>query len=61
MYIMNHEPDPIAKLALTPRKQTPEMAQLEWSDDFGAMLKPFYIVALIVGVMALVSLIIHFG
>lgn len=61
MELMNTEPDPIARLALTPRRQTAEMAQLEWSDDRGAILRPFYMVALILGCMALVSLLIHFG
>lgn len=61
MNIIHNEPDSISKLALTPRRQTPEMAYLEWSDDSRALLRPFYMVALILGGMALVSLLIHFG
>lgn len=61
MELMNTEPDPIARLALTPRRQTPEMAQLEWSDDVRVILRPFYIVGLILGGMALISLWQYFG
>lgn len=61
MNIMNTEPDPIARLALTPRRQTAEMAHLEWSDDHNAMLRPLYMVVFICGVLALISLLVHFG
>lgn len=61
MNIVNNEPDSISKLALTPRRQTPEMAYLEWSDDHSAMLRPFYTIVAIGFAMGLITLLIHFG
>lgn len=61
MNIMNTEPDPIARLALTPRRQTPEMSHLEWSDDRHALLRPLYMVVSICGALALISILVHFG
>lgn len=61
MDIIRTEPDAIASLALTPRRQSPEMAQLEWSDDQRALLRPFYMIVSIVAGMALISVLIHFG
>lgn len=56
---MNISHDPIMQIAMTPRKQSPEMAMLEWSDEVEGHIKKILYVAGIGAALSIVAVLLN--